>query len=67
METDQTLLSNSLAKVNGETDLELFEKGLRLGDLELVFDENGKLIRLRIRESLGKVRPYSVYGQRPNA
>ncbi len=59
-ETDRTLLLNGLAGVDGATKLKPFKNKLELGNLELVFDDAEKLIRLRIHEKQGRSRDYSV-------
>src|ERR1700682_6359690 len=58
--TDRTLLLNGLASVEGSRNLKLEPKSLRLGNLELIFDSDEKLERLRIHLPRGDARVYSV-------
>jgi hypothetical protein len=65
-ETDRTLLVNGLARVDGATKLKPWPKNLELGNLELIFDDKEKLIRLRIHEGQGIARQYSVHDPQVN-
>jgi hypothetical protein len=58
--TDRTLLINGLARVDGARDIKPWPKNLQLGNLELIFNDSEKLIRLRIHEKQGISRDYSV-------
>jgi hypothetical protein len=59
-QTDRTLLINGLARMDGARDLKPLPKNLQLGNLELIFDDTEKLIRLRIHDARGMARQYSV-------
>ena len=59
-QTDRTLLLNELANVNGATEVKPFSKSLQLRNLEFIFDESEKLIRLRIHEPKGVARTLHV-------
>jgi hypothetical protein len=65
-ETDRTLLINGLATVDGARNLKPSPRNLQQGNLELIFDDTEKLVRLRIHESRGMAREYVVRPPKEN-
>ncbi|MFZ0821978.1 MAG: hypothetical protein WAM91_18085 [Candidatus Acidiferrales bacterium] len=64
--TDRKLLLNGLPSDIGAQFLKTSPTTLQIGNLELIFDANEKLDRLRIHEAKGRARLYVVREPKEN-
>jgi hypothetical protein len=64
--TDRNLLINGLPREDVAAGLRVSPGNIRVGNLELIFDTNEKLVRLRIHGSHGWSRQYMVRDPKEN-